>query len=145
MRSFNDPYVRFQMMWSDPSAAARIPEELQNQSARFPFGRLQFRAFMQRIGCTLMVRGHERVLEGFQKVYPDEDRTLLTVFSAGGAENDDLPKRSGYRRVKPKALRIRYDDGAVSVEPFAIDYKAYNDPNRNAFFRTPPELNHIVE
>ena len=38
----NDPDIRFQMMWSDPSTADVIPAELQEQSARFPFGKLQF-------------------------------------------------------------------------------------------------------
>ena len=52
LSSLNDPDMRFQMMWSDPSTADVIPAELQDKSSRFAFGRLQFRAFMQRLGCT---------------------------------------------------------------------------------------------
>ena len=35
LSSLNDPDMRFQMMWSDPSSADVIPAELQEQSARF--------------------------------------------------------------------------------------------------------------
>jgi hypothetical protein len=65
LSSLNDPELRFQMLWSDPSSADYIPSDLQAQNARFPFGRLQFEAFMKRIGCTMLVRGHEKVDEGF--------------------------------------------------------------------------------
>ncbi len=43
-----------------------IPDELQAQNARFPFGKRQFEAFMARLGCTMMVRGHEKVDAGFK-------------------------------------------------------------------------------
>ena len=39
--ALNDPDLRFQMLWSDPSTADFIPEGLQAQNARFPFGREQ--------------------------------------------------------------------------------------------------------
>ncbi|MCA9685900.1 MAG: serine/threonine protein phosphatase, partial [Myxococcales bacterium] len=58
MSTLNDDDIRFQMLWSDPSRADVIPEDLQAASARFPFGRKQFRAFMGRLGCNLLVRGH---------------------------------------------------------------------------------------
>ena len=61
LAALNDPDLRFQMLWSDPSSADYIPADLQAQNSRFPFGRLQFEAFMKRIGCTMMVRGHEKV------------------------------------------------------------------------------------
>jgi hypothetical protein len=31
-------------------------------------------------------------------------------------------------------------DGRTSIEPFEIDWQSYNDPERNAFFRSLPEL-----
>lgn len=46
LSALNDPDVRFQMLWSDPSASDYVPEELQQASARFAFGRRQFRRFM---------------------------------------------------------------------------------------------------
>ena len=52
LSALNDPDLRFQMMWSDPSAADVVPADLQEKSARFAFGKLQLRAFLQRIGCT---------------------------------------------------------------------------------------------
>jgi hypothetical protein len=145
LSSLNDPDVRFQMMWSDPSLASVIPAALQEQTARFPFGKLQFASFMRRIGCTTMVRGHEKVDEGFRRVYDDPSLLLITLFSAGGAENQDLPPESSYRSVTPTALSIERSGGETIIRPFEIDWASYNDPERNAFFRTPPEILHRME
>ncbi|MFH1176384.1 MAG: metallophosphoesterase [Acidobacteriota bacterium] len=135
LATLNDPDIRFQMMWSDPSEADVVPLDLQKANARFPFGRRQFHEFMGRIGCKTMVRGHERVCEGFRKVYDDPEGILLTLFSAGGAANDDLPPDSGFREVSPKALTIRISNGVSTFVPFEIDYARFNDPRHNAFFR----------
>jgi hypothetical protein len=142
LAALNDPDVRFQMLWSDPSHADFIPDELQAQNARFPFWRLQFEAFMKRIGCTVLVRGHEKIEEGFRDVYPGNPVTLLNVFSAGGADNGDLPEDSSYRSVTPMACTIRLGGGAAQVTPWAIDYKRFNEPSRNRFFATEPEIAH---
>ncbi len=140
LSTLNDPDLRFQMLWSDPSAADFIPDDLQKENARFPFGKRQFEAFMNTIGCTTMVRGHEKVDEGFRNVYPDSAVTLLNLFSAGGKTNDDLPTDSSYREVTPMALTIHLDGAETRVTPWQIDYERYNDPARNAFFATPPEI-----
>jgi hypothetical protein len=136
----NDPEVRFQMLWSDPSKADAIPDDLQASSARFPFGRAQFRSFMSRLGCSLLVRGHEKVNAGFKSNYEDEDIRLFTLFSAGGVANDDLPADSNYRDVRPMALTIRQQNGVVSASPWQIDYRRYQDPELNAFFRSKPAI-----
>ncbi|AGP40972.1 metallophosphoesterase family protein [Sorangium cellulosum] len=133
--SLNDPEIRFQMLWSDPSEVDAIPAELQKSTARFPFGKRQFKSFMQKLGCTTLIRGHERIPEGFRVVYDDPDGVLLTLFSAGGRTNDDLPKASNYREVTPMALTIRYKGGVSQLTPFVIEYERYNDPKYNAFFR----------
>jgi hypothetical protein len=135
LASLNDPDIRFQMLWSDPSDADAIPLELQKANARFPFGRKQFKNFMARLGLTTLIRGHERVVEGFRKIYDDPDATLLSLFSAGGKTNDDLPATSNYREVTPMALTIQHKDGISQLTPFVIDYAHYNDPKYNAFFR----------
>lgn len=139
LSSLNDAEMRFQMMWSDPSSADVIPAELQEQSARFSFGKLQAQRFLQRLGCHTLIRGHEKVNEGFQRVY-EGDVLLCTLFSSGGKENDDLPSNSSYRQVTPMALTIQHKDGESQLKPWVIDYEAYNDPERNAFFKQPPEL-----
>ncbi|AUX47703.1 serine/threonine protein phosphatase [Sorangium cellulosum] len=133
--SLNDPELRFQMLWSDPSEVDAIPPELQAATARFPFGKRQFRSFMQKLGCTTLIRGHERILEGFRVVYDDPDCRLLTLFSAGGRTNDDLPPTSNYRDVTPMALTIHHKAGISQLTPFVIEYERYNDPKYNAFFR----------
>lgn len=133
--SLNDPDVRFQMLWSDPSDADAIPLELQKANARFPFGRKQLRSFLSRLGLHTLVRGHESVSAGFQVVYDDPEARLLTLFSAGGATNEDLPPDASYRKVTPMALTIRHEAGVSEVVPFAIDYARYNNPEYNAFFR----------
>jgi Calcineurin-like phosphoesterase len=139
LASLNDSEIRFQMMWSDPSTADVIPAELQEQSARFSFGKLQAQHFLQRIGCHTLIRGHEKVNAGFERVY-EGDVLLYTLFSSGGKDNDDLPSNSSYRQVTPMALTIQHKDGESRITPWVIDYETYNDPERNAFFKAPPEL-----
>jgi hypothetical protein len=133
--SLNDAELRFQMLWSDPSLAEVVPVELQKQSARFAFGRQQFRRFMQKIGATTMIRGHEKIDAGFREVYSEADARLINLFSAGGKTNDDLPADSSYRDVTPMALTIKRNAGVTQIVPFAIDFERYNDPAVNAFFR----------
>lgn len=139
LSSLNDWDMRFQMMWSDPSSADVIPAELQEQSARFSFGRLQAQRFLQRLGCHTLIRGHEKVNAGFARNY-DGDILLCTLFSSGGKDNDDLPSNSSYRQVTPMALTLSQRDGESRLTPWQIDYESYNDPERNAFFKQPPEL-----
>lgn len=142
LASLNDPEIRFQMLWSDPSESDVIPLELQKANARFPFGKRQFKAFLHRLGLTAMIRGHERVVEGLRKIYDEDDATLLSLFSAGGKTNDDLPPKSNYREVVPMALTLRFKDGQGQVTPFVLDYARYNDPRYNSFFQrlAPPTI-----
>ncbi len=127
------------MAWSDPSDADYVPLELQRTNTRFAFGRMQFRSFMARVGCTIMIRGHERIVEGLRRVYPDPDLMLLSLFSSGGATNDDLPLDSNYRDVSPMALQIRHKDGKTRITHFPIAYERYNDPAYNGFLRPRPQ------
>ncbi len=143
MAALNDPDIRFQMLWSDPSTADYIPDDLQAQNARFPFGKLQFEAFMQKLGCTMMVRGHEKVDSGFKPMYSDQT-SLISLFSAGGADNNDLPEDSSYRSVTPMAATIHLEGGTAQVTPWLIDYQRFNDPKRNRFFASEPEIEHKV-
>jgi hypothetical protein len=135
LASLNNSDIRFQMLWSDPSEADYIPLELQKSNARFPFGRKQFKSFMARLGCHTLIRGHERIKEGFRTIYDDPEARLLNLFSAGGAENKDLPPESNYREVEPMALQIKFKDGISQIMPFAIDWASFNDPEVNAFFK----------
>jgi len=128
------------MMWSDPSRADVIPADLQDKSSRFAFGKLQFRAFMQRLGATTMVRGHEKVNAGFHVNYDGDEGTLITLFSSGGTDNQDLPADSSYRSVTPMVLTVKHDASSTTFTPWAPDYKSYNDPARNGFFRAPPAI-----
>ncbi len=133
LSALNDPDLRFQMMWSDPSETEVVPDELQKAAARFSYGSHQFRSFLARIGCSVMIRGHERIVEGFRTTYDFPDAKLFTLFSAGGATSLDLPETSNYREVAPMGLTIRWRDGKSRITPFAIDWKSYNDPARNRF------------
>jgi len=140
LSSLNREDIRFQMLWSDPSKADSVPDDLQKASARFAFGRLQFRKFMSMIGCNVLVRGHEKVNSGFRNQWSDEDIRLFTLFSAGGSDNNDLLPDSNYREVRPMALTITSRDGIVEATPWAIDYQRYQDPTLNAFFQSAPEI-----
>jgi hypothetical protein len=133
LSSLNDPDLRFEMMWSDPSDTEVVPDELQKAVARFGYGTQQFRSFLARIGCSVMIRGHERAVEGFRTNYDFPDATLLTLFSAGGANSLDLPETSNYREVTPMGLTLRWKGGVSRITPFAIDWSRYNEPARNGF------------
>ncbi len=136
LSSLNDPDLRFQMMWSDPSEADVVPDELQKAVARFSYGTRQLRSFLARIGCSVLVRGHERVTDGFRSVnHPGA--SLFTLFSAGGATNADIPETSNYRAVTPRGLIMKWREGVTRVSTFAIDYARYNDPKKNGFLVTP--------
>ncbi len=99
LQGLNDAEVRLQMAWSDPSDAEVVPLALQKTSTRFAFGKLQFQSFMARVGCSAMIRGHERVVEGLRVI--DGEALLLSLFSAGGAANEDLPAAATTGRSRP--------------------------------------------
>ena len=61
--------------------------------------------------------------------------SLLTLFSAGGADNNDLPPDSSYRTVTPMAATIRLEDGTAQVTPWLIDYERFNDPQAQPVLR----------
>lgn len=130
-----DPVIRFEMMWSDPEQIDMVPLDLQRASTRFSFGREQFRAFMDRVGCYTMIRGHEQVDAGFLTNFDVGRAQMHTVFSAGGQHNDDLPADSRYRGVVPMALTVRWVDGVATGFPWAIDYAPFSGPNHNGFHR----------
>jgi hypothetical protein len=141
--SLGDPTLRFQMMWSDPVATDHVPVDLQKGTPRFQFGRKQFRAFLDKLGCDVMVRGHEQMDRGFESIYRQDDRVLLSVFSAGGWDNDDLPEGASYRSVTPMALTIRYGGGGPPVAtPWPIHYKPFCYEPHNGFYRPQPLLDH---
>jgi hypothetical protein len=143
LSSLGDPTLRFQMMWSDPAATDHVPVELQRATPRFQFGRKQFRAFLDRLGCDVMIRGHEQMDRGFESIYRYEDRVLLSVFSAGGWDNDDLPEGAGYRSVTPMALTITYGGGGPPVAtPWRIHYKPFCYEPHNGFYRPQPLLDY---
>ncbi len=134
LASLNDPAIRFEMLWSDPSPVDAVPRELQRASARFAFGRRQLQRFLCQTGSTLLVRGHERVLSGFEVVFDDPGARLVTLFSSGGEHNRDLPADSNYRDVHPNAMKLTLAGGITTVSPFPIDYAAFGDGKKNRFF-----------
>ncbi len=137
LSSLNDPMLRFEMMWSNAGRGAVIPALLQDRTNRFSFGRQQCQAFLSRLGCHTLVRGHEKVKSGFAVTWPDSPARLLTVFSAGGADNADLPSDSPYRTVTPMALTVTHEAGETRISPWEIPWSAFNDPSTNGFLRPP--------
>jgi hypothetical protein len=122
-------------MWGDPVATDDVHVTLQRASSRFNFGRNQFAAFMKRVGCHTMIRGHEQVDDGFHTVFDVAGCKLHTVFSAGGRDNADLPAESRYRNVSPKALTVRSADDAIHAIPWAIEYAPFDDATHNGLYR----------
>ncbi len=140
LASLNDPELRFQMMWSDPVHADRVALDQQRLNPRFSFGREQFRAFMERVGMTTMVRGHEQIDRGFDVFYDLGDQLLLTLFSAGGHDNADLPPTSSYRAVTPMALTLQFGHGTPTATPWGIAYRLFNYEPHNGLYRPQPLL-----
>ena len=106
LEGLNDPDVRFQMMWSDPSKADVIPAALQEKNARFVFGRLQFRAFMQRIGgVPARARAREGGVGHRGRLRRRRERQAAHAFSSGGRGNRDPPEGSSYRDVSRRCSR----------------------------------------
>ncbi|MBN2442156.1 MAG: serine/threonine protein phosphatase [Spirochaetales bacterium] len=91
--------LRYSVLWTDPGEAEDMPI---NMKAVFhaPFGKKQFRSFMEKIGAHLLIRGHEAVQNGCECTYPG---SLMTVFSAGGKNN---PHAFAYNEITPRFLRI---------------------------------------
>jgi hypothetical protein len=140
LASLNDPELRFQMMWSDPVHVDAVPVEVQRGNPRFAFGREQFRDFMQRTGMRALIRGHEQIDRGFDVTYDLGDHALLTLFSAGGARNADLPLEASYRSVTPMALTLQLGAGAPVATPWPIDYEPFNYEPHNGLYRAQPLL-----
>jgi len=124
-------------MWSDPVQTDHVPIALQRQTPRFNFGRDQFRAFMERIGCHTMIRGHEQVDGGFTTVFKlGGEQRLYTLFSCGGQNNTDLPTESRYRNVMPMALTIHAEPGGSSTAvPWPITYEPFTTAKHNGLYR----------
>ncbi len=137
LSSLDDTALRFEMMWSDPVDTDHVPAELQHESTRFTFGREQFRAFMECVGCHALIRGHEQVESGFAQSYDTGNRQLYTLFSAGGHDNPDLPATSRYRSVTPMALTLRRDSESLHATPWPIKYQPFGDAANNGFYSQP--------
>ncbi len=135
LSSFDDPVVRFEMMWSDPVGTDHVPLELQRESPRFNFGREQFRVFMERVGCHTLIRGHEQIDAGFATVFDVGHRRLHTLFSAGGHDNLDLPTESRYRKVTPMGLTIRAGGGVSQAALWPIQYQPFTTGAHNGLYR----------
>ncbi|MBA3538978.1 MAG: hypothetical protein H0T79_05060 [Deltaproteobacteria bacterium] len=73
-------------------------------------------------------------------IYDLGDRLLLTVFSAGGSTNVDLPPESSYRAVTPMALTLQYGYGTPTATPWPIQYAPFNYAPHNGLYRTQPVL-----
>ena len=142
LSSLDHPELRFQMLWSDPVQVDTVPVDQQRKSSRFNFGRQQFRAFMDRIGCHTMIRGHEQIDAGFDVIYALGDCQLLNLFSAGGQHNRDLPVDSSYRKVTPMALTVVKDDAGLRAVPWPIHYQPFNYDVHNGLYRQAPTLEH---
>jgi uncharacterized tellurite resistance protein B-like protein len=135
LSSLDDSVVRFEMMWGDPVQTDHVPVELQRETPRFGFGRDQFRAFMHRIGCHTLIRGHEQVDPGFVTAFDLGHHRLHTLFSAGGRDNSDLPAESRYRNVTPMALSIYAGDGPLRAVPWQIQYQDFARGAHNGLYR----------
>ena len=80
----------------------------------------------------------------WRREYDDPSQLLITLFSAGGSDNKDIPADSSYRSVTPMAITVKYKDHKSQIIPWAIDYRRYNSPDTNKFFESRPEIEHLA-
>lgn len=140
LSTLNDPQIRFQLLWSDPSRADVIPPALQEGTQRFAWGRHQALAFLHRIGAHTLVRGHLQVREGFRRHWEGSAGGIYTLFSAGGDGNPELPPRSAYHRVRPMGLQIRCDgawDGPFRMTTWPLAWYSFISPETNRLLHPP--------
>ena len=135
LSSLDDSVMRFEMMWGDPVDTDYVPVKLQRESARFSFGRDQFRSFMERVGAHTLIRGHEQVDRGFQTFFDLGTHRLHTLFSAGGCDNGDLPPDSRYRSVSPLGLTVRSGSGPLHAVPWPLKYQPFTSATHNGLYR----------
>jgi hypothetical protein len=135
LSSLDDSVMRFEMMWGDPVDTDYVPVKLQRESARFSFGRDQFRSFMERVGAHTLIRGHEQVDRGFQTFFDLGTHRLHTLFSAGGCDNGDLPAESRYRSVSPLGLTVRSGSGPLHAVPWPLKYQPFTSATHNGLYR----------
>jgi hypothetical protein len=109
---------------------------------RFTFGRAQFAAFMQRLGMHSLIRGHEKIDRGFDTVFDLGEHMLVSLFSAAGADNADLPEDSSYRGVTPMALSILASQGKLAATPWPLGYQTFNYAPHNGLYRAQPVLDY---
>lgn len=92
------------MIWGDPST----DKEKYQVSGRYQFGSSQFEAYAQKNNISRMFRSHEPVDFGYESFF---DNRLYTVFSTGGALND----QAGYGDINP-AFAVVKNDGSYFIE-----------------------------
>ncbi|MBI5409173.1 MAG: serine/threonine protein phosphatase [Nitrospirae bacterium] len=79
LADLNSPKIIKEVLWSDPEDKETV---IITGDTRFSFAKKHFESYMQRIGGSFMIRGHEPVSQGSRYLF---DNKLLTVFSTGGS------------------------------------------------------------
>ena len=105
---------------------------------------------MDRLACVdvvalplqLLLGEHPDWIDQPAAVIEDERPQSRVLFVNRHARR--LGVRTGQRYAMALSL-ARRADGETTITPFEIDWASYNDPERNAFFRTAPEITHRVE
>ena len=101
-----------------PATPSSSPSSSSGRTPASPTGGSSSAGSCDQIGCSLMVRGHERVVEWpAPRLRRPRRRAAPSLFSAGGAQNQDLLADSNYREVTPMALTIRHQDGLSRITP----------------------------
>lgn len=102
------------MMYADPEQGERYEP---SYGMHTPFGTEQFGAFMDKVGGTLFVRGHEEVKDGAEFTYPGR---LVTVHSAGGRGN--AHSDGYYEQSTPRYLRIR----GHNIDAYRVQWERFS-------------------
>jgi hypothetical protein len=85
----------FQIRWADPSIEVSNFGVSRRGGITQTFGHQAYQRFMENIGATLMIRGHEAQPKGVKHLFSESGRELISLFSTGVKS-----RSTGYNNVQ---------------------------------------------
>lgn len=98
IKDVHDVTILHNIIWSDPDRGGK---DLRRHMKRFQYTKENFKAFSNRFGVDILVRGHEAMPEGYKEHF---DGSCITIFSSGRSEAEW--QETAYGFVEAKVLHI---------------------------------------
>jgi len=104
LKELQNEQVLYQMRWADPDSEIANFGISRRGGTTPTFGHRVFQRFMENIGATLMIRGHEVQPRGVRRFFSESGRQLISLFSTGAKS-----RSSGYRVYAQEAKFMKLD------------------------------------